>query len=101
MTIAQRNHDQEFAADALAFAAFLRYSGEIIGDFRRMFSQGEIAPLLLFHIMNIYEQQFSVNNSLTVSTPSHPTAIARLNRLRLEFKHYAHQNAQELYPVIK
>lgn len=94
-----RTQINEFAADKLGFLAFIRYARTIVAKSqKRLFSQGEVSPLLFFHFLDIYEKNIiELNSSVSFDNSTHPSAKDRLSQLLIEFEKNAHSNAKVVY----
>ena len=97
-----RQQLDEFAADALGLRAFLAYARQTMQDgSRRLFSQGEIAPLLFCQFLAVYEDLRAKLTPVSVDAPTHPAARDRLAVLGGIFEQLAHANAKVAYNGVR
>ncbi len=91
-----RSQLDEFDADLLGYQVFTRIAGPSVeSGTRRLFSQAEVAPILLVRFLALYDSTFAQ----TYEGASHPSWIERLNRLEEELQKDGHPNAISLNAV--
>jgi hypothetical protein len=99
--IYNRSQLDEFAADELGFRVFLSCSATVVEGARRYFTQGDIAPLLFFHFLDIYERVIPRLVDASPACATHPPASARLQRLTQLFAELAHEDSRIAYPYAR